>query len=226
MSNPGRVGGFAVLPLPDVAASLAELTYALDELHLDGVSLLTNYAGRYLGDPAFAPLLEELDRRATIVHVHPNLPPPMPQARLQLPAPVLEFTFDTTRMIADLILTETLHRYERLTLVLSHLGGTLPWVAGRLAMLDGFPSAVPGNRSREPVRDQLRRLYYDLALAADPLMLRLAVDIVGADRLLYGSDIPFAPDDFVDRNTRELSVSRDGADLAAVTRENAERLFG
>lgn len=212
------VGGFAVLPMPDVPASIAETGRALDELHLDGVALLTNYGGRYLGDPVFAPLLEELDRRAAIVHVHPNLPPPMPEAHLLLPPPVLEFTFDTTRMVAEMILTETLQKFSRMTLVLSHLGGTLPWMAWRLSMLDSFPSASGG--AREPVRAQLRRMYYDVALSSEPATLQLAADVVGTDRLLYGSDFPFAPDDFIDKNTANIDRA-----LAAATHDNATRLF-
>lgn len=214
--NPA-VGGFAVLPMPDVAASIAEVGRVFDDLHLDGVALLTNYGGRYLG--SFAPLLQELDRRAAVVHVHPNLPPPMPDAHLLLPPPVLEFTFDTTRMVAEMILTETLQKYPRMTLVLSHLGGTLPWMAWRLSMLDAFPSASGG--AREPVRTQLRRMYYDVALSADPATLRMAADVVGADRLLYGSDFPFAPDDFIDRNTANVV-----GEYGAATRDNGARLFG
>ena len=213
------VGAFAVLPMPVVAASVDETRRALGELGLDGVAVLTNYGGRYLGDPSFAPLLEEFERHAAVVHVHPNLPPPMATARLTLPAPVLEFTFDTTRMVAELILSETLAKYPSVSFVLAHLGGTLPWVAWRLSMLDDFPSASGGRR--EPVRDQLRRCYYDVALSAHPARLALAADVVGADRLLYGSDFPFAPDGFIDRNLANL----DGA-LAHATRENAARLFG
>lgn len=217
--NPGTIGGFAVLPMPDVTASVAEVRRALGELRLDGVAVLTNYGGRYLGDPVFAPLLEELDRHNAVVHVHPNLPPPLTGAQLSLPAPVLEFTFDTTRMIAEMILTETLQRYPRLTLVLSHLGGTLPWVAWRLSMLDDLPSSTGGRR--ESVRDQLRRCYYDVALSADPAALRLAADVVGADRLLYGSDFPFAPAGFIDRNRKNCDEP-----LALTTNDNAARLFG
>lgn len=217
--HPGRLGGFALLPLPDVEAALTEITYALDVLQLDGVGVLTNYDGRYLGDRQFEPVLAELDRRGAVVHVHPNLPPTMSDAKLRLPAPVLEFTFDTTRMVAELILAETLARYRNLSLVLSHLGGTLPWAAWRLSMLDDLPSADGGRR--EPVRDQLRRLYYDVALSASPEALALAADVVGADRLLYGSDIPFAPEPFIAKNTREVHP-----DLVARTRDNTQRLFG
>ena len=216
--NPGTIGGFGVLPLPDVAASVTEVRRVLAELKLDGVAALTNYGGRYLGDPVFAPVLAELDRHGAVVHVHPNLPPAMPGARLSLPAPVLEFTFDTTRMVAELILTESLHRYPRLKLVLSHLGGTLPWVAWRLSMLDEFPSSA--GASREPVRDQLRRCYFDLALSADPAALSLAAEVVGTDRLLYGSDFPFAPAGFIDRNRKNCDEA-----LVSATKDNAARLF-
>lgn len=152
------IGGFAVLPLPDAPASLAEIAHALDTLRLDGISLLTTYAGTYLGDPTFEPVLAELDGRASVAHIHPNLPPPMIGASLRLPAPVLEFTFDATRMVAELILSGTLMRYRRLRLILSHLGGTLPCLAWRLSMLDDIPSAINYGHSREPAREQLRRL--------------------------------------------------------------------
>lgn len=222
--NRARVGAFAVLPMPDVTASLGELRRAMDELAFDGVSLLTNYNGVYLGDKTFAPLLAELNRRRTVVHVHPNLPPPSPDMRLRLPAPVLEFTFDTTRMLAELIAAEALQAYPRISMIVSHLGGTLPWVANRLSMLDTFASRLGPGRTREPVRDQLRRIYYDVALSATPATLRLAADVVGIDRLLYGSDIPYAPTRFVADNTTALVRGIDGLDLAAACTSNAQAL--
>lgn len=217
--HPAMLGAFAVLPMPDVASSIEECRRALGKLRFDGVALLTNYGGRYLGDPDFAPLLEELDSRGAVVHVHPNLPPPMAGARLTLPPPVLEFTFDTTRMIAEMIVAETLGQYSRLKMVLSHLGGTLPWVAWRLSMLDEIPSTAGGRR--EPVAQQLRRMYYDMALSADPAALRMVAEVVGTDRLLYGSDFPFAPAGFIDRNRAQLTDA-----TAGLTIENASRIFG
>lgn len=207
--HPGVIGGFALLPLPDVPTTLAEIGRSLDELKLDGVAVLTNYDGVYLGDPVFAPVLEELDRRGTLVHVHPNVPPPMPDAKLTLPPPVLEFTFDTTRMIAEMIVAETMRKYEHLRLVLSHLGGTLPWVAWRLSMLDDFPSVFEPAQPRRSVRDELRRFHYDVALSASPPALAMASEIVGADRLVYGSDMPFVPKPFMDSNNQNLVEAHD-----------------
>ena len=222
--NPDIVGAFATLPMPDVTASLAELRRVMDELPFDGVSLLTNYDGIYLGDETFTPLLGELNRRGSVVHVHPNLPPPSPDMRLHLPAPVLEFTFDTTRMLAELIATETLQNYPGISMIVSHLGGTLPWVASRLSMLDAFPSRLGSGKTREPVRDQLRRIYYDVALSSTPATLRFAAEVVGVDRLLYGSDVPFAPPQFVTDNTTTLVRGVDGLDLAARCTSNARSL--
>jgi predicted TIM-barrel fold metal-dependent hydrolase len=224
-ARPGRLGAFATLPLPDVDAALAEIDHALGPLGLDGVALLTNYGGRYPGDETLRPVLEELDRRRAVAHVHPNLPPEMPEARLLLPPPVLEFTFDTTRALADMIATETLERQPGIAFVLSHLGGALPFLAWRLSMLDAVPSAAHPERPRMPVREQLRGLYYDTAVAAGPENLRLAAELLGTDRILYGSDTPFAPAPFVEANTRGLEVL-DAAARGAVGRENALRLLG
>ena len=212
-AHPERLGAFAVLPLPDVDAALAEL----DRVALDGVTLLTNYEGRYLGHESLRPLLEELDRRAALVHVHPNLPPPMAAAGLVLPAPVLEFTFDTTRAFADLIATGTLERYPRIRFVLSHLGGTLPFLAWRLSVLDAFTD-------RPPALEQMRRLWFDVAASGAPANLRFAIDVLGADRLVYGSDTPFAPAPFVDANTAGLDAL-DEAERVAIQHANAEALL-
>ncbi len=188
---PDRLGAFALLPLPNVAASVAELEYALDDLRLDGVSLLTNYGGCYLGHPAFETVLAALDSRSTLVHIHPNLPPS--PVGLTLPDPVLEFAFDTTRAIADMIARGTLERYRDIRFVLSHLGGALPFLAPRLAMIDSPLARTHLGGPRADVAEHLRRLYYDVALSTSPENLRLAIDLLGAERLVFGSDVPFAP---------------------------------
>ncbi|MFX0043933.1 MAG: amidohydrolase family protein, partial [Candidatus Hodarchaeota archaeon] len=100
---PERFGSFAILPLPDIDASLFELEYALDKLELDGVGMLTNYNGIYVGDREFNALFSELDRRNTVVFIHPDAPPSKKLPNLTLPSSVLEFVFDTTRAIANLM---------------------------------------------------------------------------------------------------------------------------
>ena len=106
---PGRFGSFASLPIPDIEASLDEIGYALDTLQAHGFIVYPSYEGRYLGDPLFAPLLEELNRRKAIAFVHPRSPP-YPDLPITSPS-VIEFPFETTRAAVSLILSGAVARY-------------------------------------------------------------------------------------------------------------------
>src|SRR5262249_28504605 len=146
-----RFGTLAALPLPDVDAALAELAYALDQLKMDGVCLLSSVGERYLGDPLFDPLLAELDRRGTPVFIHPHQPRSSQQAHLALPAALVEYVFDTTRVVASLLVSGRLERYPHVSFILSHAGGAVPYVAARLAIglqaLQGKPADAPAGRA-------------------------------------------------------------------------------
>ncbi len=187
---PDRFAGLAFLPLPDVDRALAELEYALDELELEGVTLMSNVAGTYLGDPAWDPLFDELDRRGAYILLHPTIAPgtpPLPQH----PVWLYEFPFDTTRALANLIYSGTLERCGKLRLQVSHLGGTAPFLAHRIASL---ADREPEDAARAPAGalEYLRRLYYDTGLSNHDLPTRPTIDLVGADRLVFGTDWPYA----------------------------------
>jgi predicted TIM-barrel fold metal-dependent hydrolase len=157
-SSRRRFAGLAVLPLPDADRALAELRHALDVLGLDGVVLLSNVLGRYPGDPSWAPLFDELEGRGAYVLLHPAAPPyELPIAAH--PPWVYEFPFETTRAIAGLISAGAPERWPGIRFQVAHLGGTIPFLAERLAGL-GDPAAT---------RVFLRGLFYDTALATDPL---------------------------------------------------------
>jgi predicted TIM-barrel fold metal-dependent hydrolase len=162
-AHPDRFGAFALLPLPDVDASLREIAHALDTLGLDGVGVLTNYAGAYLGDRRFAPLFDELQRRKAVVFIHPTQPPGFAGLSLGLPAPVLEYPFDSTRAINSLILSGTLSRCPDVRFIVSHGGGTIPYLAPRfapfMAAKPGEPPDLLGPGSKE-IMGMLRRLYF------------------------------------------------------------------
>ncbi|SFD67316.1 Predicted metal-dependent hydrolase, TIM-barrel fold [Bosea sp. CRIB-10] len=199
---PGRFGSFASLPLPDIEASLREIERACDELAADGIGLLTNYGGRYLGDPMFDPVFEELNRRAATVFVHPTDTPC--GCWVGLPAASLEFPFDTTRAIASLLFSGTIGRFPKIRMIFSHAGGTMPFLAGRLARLERRPDykkMVP-----EGVKALLQTLYFDTALSAEPSMLNPLLALTTPEHVLFGSDYPYAPEDAMTAAVRALDA--------------------
>jgi predicted TIM-barrel fold metal-dependent hydrolase len=187
---PERFAGLAVLPLPDVDAALAELRHALDVLRLDGVALLSNAGGAYLGDPAWDPLFDELDRRGAYVFLHPTMPPP-PLPLPQHPVWLYEFPFDTTRAVVNLIYSGTLERCPRIRLQVAHLGGTAPFLAHRIASL---AAREPERASRAPAGAlaQLRRLYYDTGLSNNAVALAATLEVADIGQVVFGTDWPYA----------------------------------
>lgn len=224
--RPDRWGAFAVLPLPDVDGALEEAAYALDTLRLDGVVLLANHGGRYLGDPRFDPLFDELDRRRAVVFIHPTIPPGMSDTSLTLPPHLFEFTFDTTRAIANLVYSGTLERCPSLRLIASHGGGTVPYIAWRLKLLQ---QTEPWSR-RVPkgVTHYLRSIHYDTALTASSSALAALQAFADPSRILFGSDYPYAPEQVVGACVHGLErhvESQPQFPGAAVDRANALALF-
>jgi len=187
---PERFAGLAFLPLPDVDRALAELRYALDELELEGVALLSNVGGTYLGDPSWNPLFDELDRRGAYVLLHPTAaagPPPIPEHPIWL----YEFPFDTTRALASLVYSGTLERCPNIRLQVSHLGGTATFLAHRLASL---AAREPERATKAPAGAlaYLSRLYYDTGLSNYELPARPTIELAGVERVVFGSDWPYA----------------------------------
>ena len=186
-ARPDRFGLSAVLPLPDVDGALAEMQRALDDLGADAIALGTNHHGRYLSDPAFAPVLAELNARTAVVTLHPTSPPGWERTALGRPRPMIEFLFDTTRCIVDLVLSGTLARHPRIRWIVPHAGAVLPVLAQRVQLM--------GAMMGEPVEivGALAGLHYDLAGAPVPIALDALLAIAGPDHLLYGSDFPYTP---------------------------------
>lgn len=193
--RPDRFGFFASLPLPDVDGALAEAAYCFDELHADGVVLMSNVEGRYLGDKAFEPLWEELDEREAVVFVHPTAPP-MPMLE-GMPGPLLDFCAETTRTAVHMTLKGVMSRHTRMKVILSHGGGFLPYAAWRFT---GGAQFNPGTTPMGILAD-LQRFYFDTALTSTPSALPSLLAFAAPGHVLYGSDFPFAPEDsgtFVD----------------------------
>ena len=188
-SDPGHLAALATLPLPDVDAAIEEIAFALDDLRLDGVFLLTNVGGIYLGDERFDAVFDELERRGAYAFVHPTLPPhPLPLAH---PVWLYEFTFETTRAVAQLVYSGTLERCPHVRTQLAHLGGTVPFLAHRLASL---AEREPPLAERAPAGalTYLRRLYYDTGLANNAVALASTLEVTDLDHVVFGSDWPYA----------------------------------
>jgi 6-methylsalicylate decarboxylase len=222
--HPGRFGLFASLPVPDADAARDELAHALDRLDADGVVLLTHTDGVYLGDPRLEPVMAELHRRRAVVFVHPTSPGGYECTALGYPRPMLEFLLDTTRAIANLVLTGTLDRYDGIRLIVPHAGAALPVLADRLA---GFAAlfAVGGQEAGAvDVVATLQRLHYEIGAGFPfPRHVDALLNLVDAGRLLFGTDFPFGGLPGIEANAEALAAHPRVDD--ELLRANTEELF-
>jgi len=224
-AHPGRFGSFAVLPMPFTEHACAEAIHALDVLKADGVVLLGSTEGKFLGDPGFDELMDELNRRKAIVFVHPNLHPTTDQIGLNIPFFMVEFLCDTTRAATNLILSGTLARYPDIRWILSHAGGFLPFIAWRVALADNFPHFQAN--APEGVLTYVRRFYYDTALSPSPFAMAALKALVDPSHILFGSDFPFAPAPLIGLEVAAMGDLQtfDAATKAGIDRGHALSLF-
>ena len=217
-NDPERFGFFATLCLPDLDGSLDELAFAFDGLGADGVVLLANSRGVYLGDRVLDPLFDELDRRHARVFVHPShlhdVEPPR-----GLPPFAADFLLDTTRAAIRMAGSGTLERCPNLAIILSHAGGFVPYAAHRFGVF-----ASPRRDLADGI-EQLRKFYFDTALSGSPVALDCLRAFAAPGHVLYGCDWPYAPDATVGYFTGSYESHIGGADARrAIDRETAETL--
>lgn len=190
--HPHRFGLFAgVPPLTDIEGSLYEIAYALDQLHAQGITVMTSYGNSWLGDPAFAPVWNELNRRDAIVFVHPAIPVCCASLGQGVPSSYLELPFDSARAVASLWFNGALEQYSRIRFIFSHGGGALPMVADRIDKF-GRPGKEPGTRPHDALT-QFDELYFDTANAANPAALAGLRAIANPRHILFGTDYPYVP---------------------------------
>lgn len=224
--DPIHFGGFATLPLPDTASACKELEYALDTLHLDGVLLFASNGVQYLGDPDFDELFQELERRSAVVFIHPNTCPPGSEIpKLSLPELLVEFVFDTTRCVTNLLYSGTLERYPAIRYIVAHAGGAVPYLAWRISLgqfLPGLGQHVPKGPTH-----YLQRLHFETALSASDYALSSLIQFVEPSQILFGSDFPMAPEAVTEASTSGLEASKVLNENArrAINRESALALF-
>lgn len=213
-----RFGFFATLTLPDVEGAVSEAAYAFDELKADGVVLLTNVGGRYLGDALFEPLLDELNRRHSVVFIHPNELPCVPVDGI--PPYVADFLLDTTRAAINIAKAGWLERFPNVAFVLSHAGGFLPFAAQRVAR------AVSDGGADEIGIKRLQQFYFDTALASSPYALAALLAFADPHKIFFGSDWPHAPKQRSVNFTKLLEgYEMDDVTRRQIYRQNAQRMF-
>src|SRR6267154_434279 len=225
--HPMRFGMLASLPMDDVEAALSEIGFAFDQLGADGVVMVTNYGGNYLGNARFEPVFAELDKRSATVFLHPTLPAGYECVACGRPGPVIEFTFDTCRTVVDMLFAGTLSRYNNLRFILSHAGGPLPTLAPRLGTIGTLPwVAHPPDLTQESVRTQLARLYFDTAIAGTAASIGPVLELTKPDHIVFGSDFPPASEPVIDQNIAALGALTCMSDVEkSAIAQNARRLF-
>ena len=227
----GRFGLFAVLPLPDIDASLKEIAYAFDTLKAQGVGLLTSYGYRWFGDASFAPVFEELNRRGAVLYSHPTDAPCCHNLLPNVSPGTIEWNTDTSRAIFSVINDGTpaapvqsiASKYPRIQFVWSHAGGTLTALAGRF-----FGGANSADNLAKPVQPNsrlfhLRRFYYDTAQSSNPINMQALKSFVGASQIVFGSDYPYST--IADNANALRKCGFTDAELRGIYRENAIRIL-
>ena len=218
--HPGRFGHFAALPLPDTDGSLHEIEYAFDTLKADGIGLWTSYGDKWPGDPVFAPVYEELNRRKAVIFIHSA--PPVCCRTLQpgVIDSVVEYDFDIARAVVSFLKSDSFRRYPNIRFIFPHSGGTLPVLANRVS------ETLPDKRSEAAtaeLMDEMRNLYFDVAHAAYPAPLSALTKTVPLSQILFGSDYPIVPFPVTEEPLERFGFSPTYLD--AINRGNAEKLF-
>jgi predicted TIM-barrel fold metal-dependent hydrolase len=217
--HPDRFGFFATLPLPNVDAALEEIQVAYDELGADGVLIPTNVHGRYLGDPEFEPVFEELNRRNAVLFTHPTGVGGTPAPGI--PSYVADYLLDTVRTAIDLVRTGRTVKYPDVRIILSHGGGFVPFAAHRMATAP----ATWGDLSTDEVVEQMRNFYFDTALTASPSSLPSLLAFARPGHVLYGSDWPFAEEEIPYYNTFLDTHPMSDEQRIGINHDNAQALF-
>ena len=220
--HPGRFGQFAFISMKDVDGSLAELAYALDTLKVDGIGIATSYGDAWPGDPMFAPIFEELDRRGAVVHLHPIAPNCCGNLVPGLGDSWVEYPTDSVRAALSLLFSGALVRYRNIKFIFSHGGGTLPMLVDRV---DGLSKSVKNRDAIAPsgIAAELQRLHFDTADATSAPALAAVLKFAPVSQLMFGTDFPYIGTAHNLDGLHAFGLAE--TDLRAIESQNAIRLM-
>jgi predicted TIM-barrel fold metal-dependent hydrolase len=220
--HPRRFGMFVNVSLPDIDGTLKEIEYGLDTLKADGVSLFTSYGDKWLGDPVFNPVFEELNRRKAVVYTHPTTANCCTNVLSTLNDSAIEYGTDTTRAIANMVFGGASSRYPDIKLIWSHGGGTMPY------LIDRFVNnmKLPANRQKFPngFMPEALRFYYDTAQVPNKAALSALKLVIPASNILFGTDFPYLTAEHHVNGIIESGVFT-AEELKAIDRDNALKLL-
>ena len=224
--RPDRFGFLAVLPMPDIDGSLEEISYVYDSLGADGVGLMSNFGRVWPGDPTFAPVFDELNRREAIVYVHPVLPENCEGMIPGIGEAVVEYLFDTARAITSFLYNGTFHRYPHVKFIFPHAGGAMVPMAERVSRMMDRDRKIANEyeTTAASALSEIKNLYYDVATSTNRVTLAGLLELVSIRQVLFGTDFPFMPRmNYTIDSLLGSGLSEN--DLKMVEYKNAKRLF-
>lgn len=222
--NPSKYGMLTSLPMADTGAALNEIDFAINKLNVDGFIMPTNYLGTYLGSELLVPLLSELNRKNAVVLIHPTQPAGDNLPTFGRDLSVYEYPLETTRSVMDLIYNDRLTQFPNIKWIVSHAGGTIPYLAYRLSIAAEWNGIV---QTPEKILNSIKSLYFDLALSTSSGVFSCLQNIVDTDHILFGTDFPLRFETGVQRSIEELNNYENYTviDKSKIFSNNAKRLF-
>lgn len=220
---PGRFGSYAAIPFTDTEGALKEIEYALDTLKAEGFCLMTSYSGKYLGDPAFFPVLEELNRRSAIVYVHPLAPQCCAAILPDVNVGTIEYAVDSTRTMASLVFGGAAARYPNIRWIFSHSGGTTPFLLSRFVRQEQDMKGEAIKRMPNGALYEYKKFYYETAQGNHAGALDALLRIIPISQVLYGTDFPYR--DGAEVNEGLAAYRFSSSERMAIDRDNALRLM-
>jgi predicted TIM-barrel fold metal-dependent hydrolase len=219
---PKRYGLFASIPMPYVSAARMEIARAFDELHADGILLLTSYDNKWLGDPAFEPVMHDLNARRAVVFVHPGVSPCCRNLLPGIKDAIVEYETDTARTITSLMFSGTAQRFPDIQFIFCHSGGTMPILIERYTTATKHDPALARNIPKG-VLAYLRAFHYDTAQSANPEALGDLLKLVPSEQVMFGTDFPWrrAPSQIRGLEAMKLPV----AEVRGILGKNAQALI-
>ena len=224
---PGRFGIWASLPLPLVDESLKEIEYALDTLKLDGIGFNTSIGAKYMGDLSFTPVMEELNRRKTVVYTHPGAAPCCLYLIPKVGPTTLEYSQDTARTIVSWIQSGQAAKFPDIGWIFSHGGGDI-WSQRYINGEYGTSRTAYASPEKAPEKISfLKKYYYDTAASGNWVMMQNLKQIIGTSQIVLGDDHPYGEPLTYVKQLKELAT--DGTltvdEVNAILRDNMLRFM-